>query len=189
MEQVIRDRYSDEIKAEVLKRFEIAEADLKPVGGFESFIYEYPRNGEATILRVSHSARYTQNVANATTAPDDPWCFGRDQSVWYAFTPLTNMRLEANTFGSGYDTSLSVYTGSRGALSQIGCSDDVGNVQQSRVRFAATAGTTYYFMASSRFSPAAPTNLVFNLQPAPPPFSFNPTVAQFGSVTPSTSIT
>ncbi len=134
----------------------------------------------------SSSARYTQNVVNATSAPDDPWCLGSAQSVWYSFTPLTNMRLEANTFGSGYDTALSVYTGSRGALSQIACSDDVGSVQQSRVRFAATAGTTYYFMASSRFSPAAPANLVFNLQPAPPPFSFNPTIAQFGSVMAST---
>ena len=140
----------------------------------------------APVLIPSNSARYTQNVTNATTAPDDPWCFGSAQSVWYAFTPLTNMRLEANTFGSGYDTSLSVYTGSRGALSQIGCSDDVGNAQQSRVRFAAAAGTTYYFMAASRFSPAAPANLIFNLQPAPPPFSFNPTVAQFGSVMAST---
>ncbi|MGZ8993087.1 MAG: hypothetical protein ACXW16_03640 [Burkholderiaceae bacterium] len=140
----------------------------------------------APVLIPSSSARYAQNVTNATTAPDDPWCFGSAQSVWYAFTPLTNMRLEANTIGSGYDTALSVYTGSRGALGQIACSDDVGNIQQSRVRFAATAGTTYYFMASSRFSPAAPANLVFNLQPAPPPFSFNPTIAQFGSVVAST---
>jgi hypothetical protein len=140
----------------------------------------------AALLIPSSSARYTQNVANATSAPDDPWCFGSAQSVWYAFTPLTNMRLEANTFGSGFDTSLSVYTGSRGALGQIACNDDAGNTQQSRVRFAATAGTTYYFMASARFTPITPANLVFNLLPAPPPFSFNPSVEQFGSVTPST---
>ena len=56
----------------------------------------------APLLIPSSSARYTQNVTNATSAPDDPWCFGSAQSVWYAFTPLTNMRLEANTFGSGY---------------------------------------------------------------------------------------
>lgn len=134
----------------------------------------------------SSSARYTQNATNATAAADDPFCLGSAQSVWYAFTPLTNMQLEANTFGSGYDTSLSVYTGPRGALNQIACNDDAGNTPQSRVRFAATAGTTYYFMAGSRFSPVPVANLVFNLQPGPPPFSFTPSVAQFGSVTPST---
>ena len=80
----------------------------------------------APLLIPSSSARYTQNVTNATSAPDDPWCLGSAQSVWYAFTPLTNMRLEANTFGSGYDTSLSIYTGSRGALNQIACNDDAG---------------------------------------------------------------
>jgi hypothetical protein len=147
-----------------------------------------PRNDDfgAPTLIPSSSARYTQDATSATTAPDDPWCFGNAQSVWFAFTPPTNMRLEANTFGSSYDTSLSVYTGARGALNQIACNDDANNGLQSRIRFAATAGTTYYFMTSSRFSPVTPASLVFNLQPGPPPFSFNPSVAQFGSVTPST---
>jgi hypothetical protein len=134
----------------------------------------------------SNPAHYSANVTNATSAPDDPWCYGSAQSVWYAFTPPTNMQLEANTFGSGYDTTLSVYTGSRGALSQLACNDDAGNSLQSRVRIEATAGKTYYFMASSLYQPAPVANLVFNLQLAPPPFSFNPTVAQFGTVTPST---
>jgi hypothetical protein len=134
----------------------------------------------------SNPARYTQDVTNATTAADDPWCWGNAQSVWYAFTAPANMLLEANTLGSGYDTSLSVYTGSRGALSQMVCNDDAGNSLQSRVRIEATAGTTYYFMVASRFFPVPAANLVFNLQPAPPPFSFNPTIAQFGSVKSST---
>ncbi len=96
------------------------------------------------------------------------------------------MQLEANTSGSGYDTSLSVYTGVRGALDQFACNDDAGDSQQSRVRFAATAGTTYYFMAGTTFSAVQLANLVFNLMPGPPPFLFTPTVAQFGSVTSST---
>ena len=140
------------------------------------------------ILIPSNPARYTQDATTATTSPDDPWCNGNAQSVWYAFTPPTNMRLEANTFGSGYDTSLSVYTGARGALNQIACNDDANNSLQSRIRFDATAGTTYYMMASSRFFPVPTANLVFNLLPGPPPFSFNPSVAQFGSVTASTGV-
>lgn len=134
----------------------------------------------------SNTARYTADVVNATSAPDDPWCFGNAQSVWYAFTPPSTMRLEANTLGSNYDTSLGVYSGARGALTELACNDDAANSLQSRVRFEARAGTTYYFMASSRYYPVSPANLTFNLLPAPPPFSFSPAVAQFGSVTPST---
>jgi len=128
-----------------------------------------------------------EDVTNATTAPDDPFCYGANQTVWFAYTPTTNIRLEANTFGSNYDTTLSVYTGTRGALTQIACNDDSNGTVQSRVRFEATAGTTYYFMVSSNF-PVSPAYLTFNLLQAPPPFTFSASVAQFGSVEPSTGI-
>jgi len=129
----------------------------------------------------------TQDATNATVAPDDPFCSGRTQTVWYAFTPAANIRLEANTFGSNYDTTLSVYTGTRGALTQITCNDDSNNTLQSRVRFDAVAGTTYYFMVSSlSFFPVSPASLVFNLLQAPLPLSIAPSVTQFGSVDPTT---
>src|SRR5437588_137637 len=69
---------------------------------------------------------YSEDATYATPAPDDPWCYGNAQSVWFTYTPQTNIRLEANTFGSGDDTTLSVYTGSRGALTQIACNEDAG---------------------------------------------------------------
>jgi amicoumacin kinase len=59
MEKLIHDRYTDAIKAEALRRFAIKEDELKPLGGFESFLYEYPRDGESAVLRVSHTARYS----------------------------------------------------------------------------------------------------------------------------------
>jgi hypothetical protein len=128
----------------------------------------------------------SQDVSSATAASDDPYsCSGSSQSVWYAFTPSTNMRLEANTFGSNYDTTLSVYTGSRGALTQVACNDDANGTLQSRVRFDASAGTTYYFMAAALYQ-MSPANLVFNLLQGPPPLTIAPSVTQFGSVTPST---
>lgn len=129
----------------------------------------------------------SENATNATVAQDDPFCVERNQTVWYAFRPTRNIRLEANTFGSNYDTTLSVYTGSRGALTQVACNDDSNGTLQSRVRFDATAGTTYYFMASS-FSPVDPANLTFNLLQAPPPLNIVPTVTQFGSVDPTTGV-
>jgi Ser/Thr protein kinase RdoA (MazF antagonist) len=59
MEKLIHERYTDAIKAEALRCFHIKEEELKPLGGFESFLYEYPRDGEAAVLRVSHTARYS----------------------------------------------------------------------------------------------------------------------------------
>ncbi len=127
-----------------------------------------------------------QNVTSATAAQDDPFgCYGRSQTVWYAFTPTANTRLEANTFGSNYDTTMSVYTGSRGALTQVTCNDDSNGSLQSRVRFDAVAGTPYYFMVAS-FYPVSPANLTFNLLQGPPPLAIVPTLTQFASVDPTT---
>jgi hypothetical protein len=140
-------------------------------------------NNAIQISSIPYSISY--DVTNATTAPDDPSCFGNNQTVWFSYTPSTNLRLEANTFGSNYDTTLSVYSGIRGALTQIACNDDSNGTVQSRVRFDATAGTTYYFMVSSLY-PVNPASLTFNLLQAPPPFSFVPSIEQFGSVRPST---
>lgn len=146
-----------------------------------------PSNDEFGTPAVLPSFPYTitEDVTTATAAPDDPNCFSNTQSVWFAFTPRTSMRLEVNTLGSNYDTVLSVHTGTRGSLTQLGCNDDAFGVLQSRVRFDAAAGTTYYFMVGTLFSPVAGARLVFNLLPAPPPFTFSASVAQFGSVTPS----
>ena len=131
----------------------------------------------------------SQDVTNATMALDDPYsCSYPSQTVWYAYTPNTNIRLEANTFGSNYDTVLSVYTGSRGALTEVACNDDANGTLQSRVRFDATAGTTYYFMVGSFYPGASPADLVFNLLEGPPPLTIAPSVTKFGSVSPTTGI-
>ena len=143
----------------------------------------------SAVVFSSIPSTYSEDATSATTAPDDPWCYGNAQSVWFAYTPQTNIRLEANTFGSNYDTALSVYTGSRDALTQIGCNDDAGGTVQSRVRFDATAGTTYYFMVGSSYvllQPPSSANLVFNLLQGPPPFTFTPSLDQFGTVSAST---
>ena len=147
-----------------------------------------PPNDDFNNPTVVQSIPFTtsEDVSAATTAPDDPLsCFGANQTVWFAFTPPANIRLEANTFGSNYDTTLSVYTGTRGALTLIACNDDSNNTVQSRVRFDAVAGTNYYFMVSSLF-PVSSANLVFNLLQGPPPLTIAPSLTQFGSVDPTT---
>jgi hypothetical protein len=87
------------------------------------------------------------DTSGATWAGDDPWDCTSNGSVWYTFTPGSDMVIEANTFGSDYDTVLSAYTGTRGALALVpgACVDDYNGLQ-SRVRFPVTAGETYYLL-------------------------------------------
>lgn len=148
-----------------------------------------PQNDDFNHATVIPSVPFTtsEDVGGATVASDDPFCVSRNQTVWFAFTPTRNMRLEANTVGSAYDTTLGVYSGARGALNQIGCNDDSGGTLQSTVRFDAIAGVTYYFEVSS-FGPIIQGNLVFNLVPVlvPAPLVITPSVTKFGTIDPTT---
>ena len=108
------------------------------------------------------------NTIDATTADDDPDCFGQGPTVWYAYTPSVDILVEANTFGSDYDTALSAYTGTRGDLTQVACNDDSGMGVQSRVTVAALAGETVFFMVGAFFGGMG-GELVFAVDEAPPP--------------------
>lgn len=120
------------------------------------------------------------STSGATTAADDPLCWANGASVWYSFIPTENMRINANTFGSSYDTTLSVYTGSRGALTQIACNDDSGEGTQSQVIFDAIAGQPVFFMVGSFGSGG---DLVFSV---PSPLTIDSSINPTGSVERST---
>ena len=105
-----------------------------------------------------------QSTAAATLETGEPQpCAGIGNTVWYSFTPSTDVQLQiANTGGSNYDTVLAVYTGNTlGTLVNIGCDDDGGLGVISTLSFTASAGVTYYFQAGG-FS-GDNGDLVFNL--------------------------
>jgi hypothetical protein len=106
--------------------------------------------------------------------------------VWYQFTPSEDMTIAADTSGSDYNTTLFVYTGEMGSLSEVACNDDTF-FPQSRVVFDTAAGVTHFFMVGSYsyFDPAGGT-LVFNVDVAPPPFEFDFRVDERGLGRPST---
>lgn len=89
----------------------------------------------------------TEDTSQATSDPSDPSGCWNNGSVWFSFTPASDMRIEADTFGSSYDTVLSAWTGTQGALNLVACNDDF-NGTHSKITFAATGGTTYYFLAA-----------------------------------------
>jgi Putative Ig domain len=129
---------------------------------------------------------HVQMTTKATSAYDDPFCAGSNRTVWYSFTPQSDMRVEFNTFGSDYDTTLSVYTGPRGALNQIACNDNATGLAQSRVRFDAKAGVTYYVMAGTYYYWVSAGRLQLNLLEAPPALTLGLAVAESGGVDPTT---
>ncbi len=57
MEQQIKDRFSDGVVREAMRRYGIADGQIRPLDAFESFIYEFERGSDPFILRISHSLR------------------------------------------------------------------------------------------------------------------------------------
>lgn len=129
----------------------------------------------------------TENTGAAAAASDDPTppCGNnaKHRSVWYALTPSSDQLITADTFGSDYDTILSVYTGFCGSLSAVpgACNDNASGLQ-SRVSFSVTAGTTYYFMISATTTTGG--TLVFNVNAAPTPTA-TPTATLKSTPTPT----
>jgi PKD repeat protein len=111
-----------------------------------------------------------ETTYGATSEPTDPTECGRYpiESVWFAFTPPSDMTIEADTFESQYNTLLSAWTGTQGALNLVACNDDWGG-EQSRITFPATAGTTYYFMVTVSLASGPLRGLQFHVNQLPPP--------------------
>jgi len=53
-------RYNDSILQEAMRRYGIAQDQIKPLDAFESFIYEFERGGTGYILRIGHSFRKSE---------------------------------------------------------------------------------------------------------------------------------
>ena len=106
----------------------------------------------------------TQDTVDAKSSKADPLpsCQNVGHTVWYTFTPSTDATITADTFGSDYDTVLTVYTRSRGKFTEVACNDDTATNLQSEVTFNATTGTTYYIMVSACCGNDA-GNLVLNV--------------------------
>src|SRR3954469_312907 len=81
-----------------------------------------PPNDDFDAATVISSLPFSDGIdtSPATTAADAPYCAGTGASVWYRFTPTQDVDVQADTFGSSYDTTLSAFTGSRGSLTRVG---------------------------------------------------------------------
>ncbi|HLJ47247.1 MAG TPA: lectin like domain-containing protein [Bryobacteraceae bacterium] len=92
-----------------------------------------------------------EDTVNATEDDYDPWhtCTGDwdVRTVWFYYTATTTGRVRINTFGTDYDTVLSIYDGDSG--DEIACNDDASDdTYQSAVDLDVTAGKTYWIEVS-----------------------------------------
>ena len=75
------------------------------------------------------------NTSGATMGAEDPVVecasSGNQKSVWYVFTPTVDGPVAVNTFGSSYNTILSIYTGSPGSFTPLACIDDISSTWSS----------------------------------------------------------
>src|SRR5208283_3275262 len=95
---------------------------------------------------------FVEDVSGATTESSDPippcaqqftpaqgntggHANGAYNTIWYKYTPTFSANLNVDTIGSSYDTVLSIWTGSAGALTNIACNDDInpGIIVQSQI--------------------------------------------------------
>lgn len=103
----------------------------------------------ATVVTVPVVTEVNVSGSNArsTLETGEPAPNGNSASkttVWFRFKALETKVITLDTFGSNFDTVLSVYKGSAlNSLTPIAVNDDSGNAQ-SLVKFQMTAGSTYY---------------------------------------------
>jgi Ser/Thr protein kinase RdoA (MazF antagonist) len=62
VEQTIRQRFNEQILAEARRRYGLKPDALTDMGGFESFIYAFARDGSQYILRIGHSRRRSADL-------------------------------------------------------------------------------------------------------------------------------
>src|SRR6266487_4234504 len=88
----------------------------------------------------------TEDTSQATWDASDPSSFcSSNGSVWFSYTPSSNMTLSADVSGSDYGAKVSAWTGTQGSLNLVDCNEYNGTQQ---INISATGGTTYYFMVA-----------------------------------------
>jgi len=108
----------------------------------------------------------TGNATNQRYEASQEGCSLGD-TVWYAFTPLTDIAVRADTDGSDFDAGLMVFTAGSNPFPELltcdpGATDGIDGLQLSLV-----GGQTYYFTLGARDGSSG--NAIFHLTQLSPP--------------------
>ncbi len=104
----------------------------------------------------------------ATVAGNDPGpscgsVGGDSNTVWYTYTPVGDELVNITTEGSDYDTVVTVYVGSKGALTPVFCDDDTLSNSQSSKNIPLAGGTQYHIMVADFSTAPGGGSLVFSM--------------------------
>jgi hypothetical protein len=140
-----------------------------------------PRHDEFDRAREISALPFVQKVdlKDATQAEDDPSCQGAGHTVWYKFTPDTDIRLLAGARSRRTPVVVSAWTEENGVLVEAVDCDDYRPIVD------ATAGTTYYFMVGT-YNNRRGGEVRFRLSEAPPPPTIEVTIDPSVTVNPQT---
>jgi hypothetical protein len=109
----------------------------------------------------------TGSNRGATPEVGEPAQSGLINSVWWTWTAPTTGNYTFDTIGSGYDTFLSLFTGTNlPSLALVANNDDGGPNNTSRITQSVTAGTVYQIAVDGWSDRTGPINL--NIAPTPP---------------------
>lgn len=118
---------------------------------------------------------------------DHGWCQGFGPSLWWSYTPTSDMTIDADTVGSQFDAVLVLATGVPGwSLRTFTCDDDrAGDGQALLSDVSLTGGVTYYFGLTGYqgASGAGAINIRMQAPPPPPPALTAEVRVTAGSVT------
>jgi len=122
----------------------VALALLLP--GVGSALAQAPTNDDQADAASITSLPFTASESTAEATADGPRFCGNDSSVFWKFRPDADVSVQVDTFGSDYDTELTVFTISNGTADRVKCNDDFFGLQ-SALKFTAHADTRYFIMA------------------------------------------
>jgi PKD repeat protein len=106
------------------------------------------------------------DLSEATTEPGEPLFCGTQETVWYAFTPSSDVVVRANSSGSSFSfTNLTIFRADGPGLEGLAVLS-CGQFQQPVV-FQAEAGKTYYVQGGHIFGGGG--TLALSLDDVPPP--------------------
>jgi len=109
------------------------------------------------------------STLNAMSSPEAWPCATGGADLWYSYTAASTDLTFAETCGANYDSALQVFDGSNCALlTSLQCNDDACSLQ-SRVTWAATAGTTYLIRVGGFASATGSGDLTVGTIAPPPP--------------------
>ena len=138
-----------------------------------AFQYQISRINEtcAAAMPITSFPLWYDARQNADDTTNTPSCAAnaaeQNGAAWFTWVSDRTATVVFTTYGSlCANTLLSIWTGTCGALVQVGCGENNGGsgLLQSRVSLAVTSGTTYYFKVSAT-NPANNYQYYLNLVP------------------------